>query len=454
MRTEWELIQKAKQGDAEAFTELARKYRGTLSAVGYSILGSIDEAQDVAQEALIRVHSQLRTFNEQEGIARWAYVVARNLAVSRKRLRRRELGLDSLALTTKELQVDVDNGAVWAGLSRLSEESRQSLILYYIGEYSGKEIAQMQGVSPSTVRSRLTKARRELRGELIQMVRRDLSELMSRSEYVDCVKKLAAFPVIEPSLSIVEDDGPLPDPDFREGAWFFVPLVQNGSALAAWYDYPEKDLTDTTFMRVLGKATIAGIDCWEVCTIDSENRSQSEYLLWYWAVDDQCVKLVGIYNSQAERLATIHDVDWAEDTRGYPRRPANLPIAPRISDNEFETNADDPLALIGSYTVTINGISHRCIRVIDAQPSSGILVEAYINGDGRTVLFRRYNGAPKWSQASLSKQNSRGAVEYLESAGNNRITFNGHRYYHWYDCITCSGFSTVAETVDPIKDSS
>ncbi len=435
MRDDTQLVKLAKGGNRDAFAELARRYRGLLYAAACSVPTTRDEAEDVAQEAVVRIFTKLQSYREDASFARWAYVVARNLAIARVRAGRREVPLEALAETAAP-QVEQRTPELQACLRALPEAMRETVLMHYVGGYTCEEIAGSLGVASGTIRSRLTRARRMLKGELIGMVRRELSELMSREEYSGLVEWLRAFPAQEPEIAIDEVDAPLSNPDFLEGTWSFVPLREDGLSFAAWYDHPEKNLTGTSFMRVLGKVEIKGEECWEVCSVDDESRERAEYRLCYWSVGRDSVRLVAKYFSASERLSTCKDTDWDEDARPHPRFPGRLTVVRRVGDEEFEDEHDLPLAPVGMYDVRIGAKAHRCLRAIEAHPDQSVLVDAYINHQGRTVLFRRYNASPGWSAAESGEAHPAGSVERLAGIGNHRIVFNGVEYYHWYDCVT------------------
>jgi RNA polymerase sigma-70 factor (ECF subfamily) len=400
------------------------------------VLGSRDEAEDVAQEALLRIFSKIRTFRTDGSFARWAYVIARNAAIARLRSRSREVPLEHAEEIAAPQRGDTAR-ALRESLDTLPERLRETVLMYYIDGYTGSEIGQSLGVAAGTVRSRLTKARRMLRGELMSMVRRELPELISGDDYKALVEWLRAFPQTEPEVVIEEVDAPLPDPDFTEGTWFFVPLNAGGTAFQAAYDHPERTLTNTHFTHVLGKAEIAGEECWEVCIVDSEGLDSGQYMLWYWSVKPCSVRLVAKYFSEEDRVTTWNDPDGDDDFRDEPRFPARQPLVQRTGDDEFTDIHNLRFAPVGAYDVTIGGRKQRCLRVIDASPER-TLVDAYINTDGRTVLFRRYNAAPLWSTSKPGHWMQLGGVERLAELGNHRIVFNGAEYYHWYDCVTDS----------------
>ena len=433
MRDDKQLVELAMGGDRDAFAALANRYRGLLCAAAYSVLGSREEADDVAQEALVRILARIGAFQPGGSFARWAYVIARNAAIARIRSRSREVPLDDASEVPDTSET---TSGVWDSLEALPEPLKQTIVLHCIDGYTSGEIADSMGIAASTVRSRLAKAKGILRGRLIAMVRRELSELVSGDEYAALVESLKQFPMQEPRITTKEVDAPLPEVDFIEGTWFFIPLRQGGSAIAAWYDCPERKLTDTSFMRVLGQAEMAGEKCWEVCIADRENRERSQYNLWYWSVTPDSVKMVAKFDSGNDRLVTLQDPDWEEDLRGRPRFLARLPLVERGSEEAFHDLSNAVLGLIGTYDVSVGETTQRCLRVIETHSDCGILVDGYVRGDGRTVLFRRYNAAPYWSNKQPGRENWPGAVERLAALGNHRIVVDGVEYYHWYDCIT------------------
>jgi hypothetical protein len=146
--------------------------------------------------------------------------------------------------------------------------------------------------------------------------------------------------------------------------------------------------------------------------------------------------MVAAYASTEDRLRTWSDSDWEEDRRGTPRRPGRLSLLERVGEEEFADPDAHKLAPVGAYDVTIGGKTWRCLRVIQAVPAQNHLVDAYINEQGRTVLFRRYNCLPYWSRQRPGFENSDGAVERLAEVGNRRLVHNGIEFYHWYNCVT------------------
>jgi RNA polymerase sigma-70 factor, ECF subfamily len=84
-----ELAVRSRHGDAEAFTQLVDRHRATVFAVARAVLGSPEEAEDVAQEALIRAYRSLGRFDASRDFAAWIRAITVNCAVTALRRRRR-----------------------------------------------------------------------------------------------------------------------------------------------------------------------------------------------------------------------------------------------------------------------------------------------------------------------------------------------------------------------------
>lgn len=172
-----QLIRAACQGDSAAFGGLVRKYQARLCIALTHICGSLDDAEDVAQEAFVQAYVKLRTFAGGSAFYTWLYRIAVNAAISRRRRRREqtalsprdELGLEPLdggeradeRLLREERAVQVQRA-----LGRLSDEHRTILVLREIEDCDYDEIAQILELPVGTVRSRLHRARLQLKEQL------------------------------------------------------------------------------------------------------------------------------------------------------------------------------------------------------------------------------------------------------------------------------------------------
>jgi RNA polymerase sigma-70 factor (ECF subfamily) len=184
---ETQLIDRALQGDRDAFTELVELNQERLFASMLQVTGSPEEAEEVVQEAFIRVFMKLDTFQRNSQFFTWLYRIAFNSALTRRRRNRARVSLDYCRENTG-LEVSDDGDGVDEPMLRrervdmvreamhtLTDEHRSILVLREMEEHSYEDIAEILEISIGTVRSRLSRARRQLKLALEEMQRAEES---------------------------------------------------------------------------------------------------------------------------------------------------------------------------------------------------------------------------------------------------------------------------------------
>ena len=170
---EQELIARAKEGDSEAFGELVWRYRDTVYTLAVRLVGP-DLASDVAQEALIRAWRAMPRFRGDAALATWLHRITVNTAwTMRKRAARHEA--QRLDETVHELAVDQSVGPEKAGemlelraglraaIDQLSPGQRAVLVLRDVYGWSHAEVARELGITHTTAKVRLHRARKRVR---------------------------------------------------------------------------------------------------------------------------------------------------------------------------------------------------------------------------------------------------------------------------------------------------
>lgn len=182
------LVKRAQNNDLAAFEKLVYLYQNKVYALCVNLTGNQADAQDLAQEALIKAFRSLGGFRNEADFGTWLHRITVNVWLNyrRKNSGRMQLSLDEpyISGSGSELRREVAGSdgdplqaledkefrsLVRMALDALSGEHRAVLVLREIEGYSYEEVSRMLGCSLGTVKSRLSRAR--------EMMRRKMSEL-------------------------------------------------------------------------------------------------------------------------------------------------------------------------------------------------------------------------------------------------------------------------------------
>lgn len=183
--TDRELAEKAKKGDQSAFEQLVLDNQNKVYSLALRLTGDREEAADLAQEAFVKAWQGLASFQGESSFSTWVYRLTTNLCIDHlRRQKRREAVEPSVSLD------DPDSGwaepADWGqdpqrrleqaergrilsrALDRLPEWQRRTLVLRELSGLSYQEIGQALDVDLGTVKSRIARARMNLRKILLE----------------------------------------------------------------------------------------------------------------------------------------------------------------------------------------------------------------------------------------------------------------------------------------------
>jgi RNA polymerase sigma-70 factor, ECF subfamily len=176
------LIRSIQVGDHQAFESLVRRYQHQVANLIYLTMGNRDDVDDIAQEVFIRVYKSLSKFKFDASFFSWLYRITMNLCIDeiRKRKIRRVLSLNYLTEDTLEksrkskdytmasdlVLTEEKRQVIQSALQRLTPEHREVLVLREYQDLSYNEIAETLGLRLEAVKSRIFRARMELKNLL------------------------------------------------------------------------------------------------------------------------------------------------------------------------------------------------------------------------------------------------------------------------------------------------
>lgn len=178
------LIQQCKQGDIAAFNDLVQRYEKRVFNFAYRMAGNYDDANDVAQEAFIRVFNSIGTFRGDANFTTWLYRIVTNVYLDERKKQKSHLHSsleDYIELEENTVTRQVEDGRptpehmvergerdqlLHHAIQELPEYQKVMVVLYHTQGKSYEEISQIMKLPIGTVKSRLNRARLALKEKL------------------------------------------------------------------------------------------------------------------------------------------------------------------------------------------------------------------------------------------------------------------------------------------------
>lgn len=187
MSDEMNLVKRARSGDVAAFEQLIEDYQKRIFSIAFRMIQNQEDAADLTQEVIIKIFKNLDKFKGDAKFSTWVYRITTNTCLDELKKARRQNPTYSL---DKEIETDEGSLAgqlpdkrptpeesaerkavrsgVNAAIGKLGDEHRQVIVLRDIQGFSYEEIAEILNCSVGTVKSRISRARKNLKKILSQ----------------------------------------------------------------------------------------------------------------------------------------------------------------------------------------------------------------------------------------------------------------------------------------------
>ena len=415
----------------DEFEVLLRDCKNAVERFVHYKISSPSDAEDVFQDICLTAYKSFGQLKDRLSFKAWILSIARNKCSDyfRRKAKALEIPLDTVSETgfsCGRFGLTKTN-MVRETLDLLSDRDRQILSLFYYRDLPQSDIAAHLGIPLGTVKSRLYHAKQNFKEKYPYPPMRK----------GDCMMK--TLPEYLPEYTI-EKSANEPFAVKWEELWglFIVPKI--GEKLR-WgsYDTANRKLCEWSEMKVTSRAVIHGVDGVEIQEYRHDRTTIREYIYIAQLTQNDCRLLAEFYEKDhVKKHLTFLDGDEFLAEWGYGENNCGKKInicakgeIHEISDDLFAQSTDQLFDIVGRYFVTIYGKSYDTVRIISLDSYYGqyTACEQYLDQNGRTVLWRRFN-RDDWAidrfQKSWSKQ----------LPNNERLIINGETYVHWYDCIT------------------
>ncbi len=399
--------------------------------VNYKISNKHD-AEDIIQDVCLTATMKFDSLKNPSAFKPWLIGIASHKCNDyyRKKAKRMNISLDALsdsALSTGRCGI-TERSVVRDTLDILGNKEKQILYLYFFKNLSQEDISKRLSVPIGTVKSRLHYAKEKfkqhyphkeaLKGETIM---KKLPEYLP--EYK--IEKIELDP-----FTVVHEELP---------GMFVIPRMGE-SITFGMYDMPSRKQNGVYELSVTGKVALHGIEGVSIQKKYCDDSIVEETTVFALLTDTHCRYLGGVSTDQngTQNFTTFLDSEFkdyygiGENNCGFPTHRKEEGIIKQTDEGLVFLAENDVSDLVGRFSINFNGIVYDTVRLIDYQTygdNEGMLCEHYLDKNGRTILWRRFN-KNDWANKRYGKL----WTEMLPE--NERLIVNGETYVHWYDCIT------------------
>jgi len=226
-RTDAQLVKETLEGNIDSFGVLVNRYQGAVYGLAYHIVGNFADAQDLAQETFLQAYLELRKLRKSSKFAGWLRRITCNIC----NMWLRNKHIDHISLDearandnteialAEEMAIELEKkelcSAVLKAIHSLSHKNRLAVTLFYLDGMSYKQISKFLEVPVTTIESRLHKARKQLRSEMMQMLEQDFSMKKLGPEFankvVEGILEIIPHPGSHPGYGFIRQNGPKED---------------------------------------------------------------------------------------------------------------------------------------------------------------------------------------------------------------------------------------------------
>lgn len=390
------------------------------------------DAEDIIQEVCLSATIKFESLKNLSAFKAWLISIANNKCKDyyARKAKDMNISLDSLsesALSIGRFGVTEQN-VVYDTLDILGDKQKQILYLYFFKNLTQEEISNHLSVPVGTVKSRLHYAKEKFKKHYPEPKSSKGETVMKRLPDYLPEYKIESSALVPFSVKCEELMG-----------FCIIPKLNEKVSWAS-YDIPSRKMNDYTEATVAGKAEVHGIEGVEIVAKQHDCRlnQKTERVLVAQLTDTHCRYLAESHIENGVRKTfTFLDSDtfmnnwgFGEDNCGYEVNITTNGTINRVGNSIEVTVSEECVDVAGRYTVTINNKTYDTICVMDiGHFNNSIAIEQYLDKDGRTILWRRFNKID-WAYSRYGKL----WTEMLPE--NERLTINGETYVHWYDCVT------------------
>ena len=410
------------------FERLCLPHMNMLKRYLFHKISNSSDAEDIMQDVLLAAFKGFDKLKDKDVFKSWILGIASHKCVDyyKAKAKKLEIPLDEISDCEVESHNVETIMLVNDTLKLLQNKDKQILYLFYIRGYNQKDIALKLNIPIGTVKSRISTAKENFKA---------LYPYHSEIKKGECImSSKKVFPKIMPDFKI-EKMNELPfKVKYEEIAgWLIIPRVGEKSSFA-FYDDPGKQLTGINTMDCVREAVIHEIPCVQVDVEENEDGKISKHTKFMRLTETHASYVAEMkIKDNSFYFSSFYDDEWlsryevGENNIGREINQEAKGIARINNDDTITVDKEECADIIGRYNVNIGSRSFDTVAILEI--CEGIMTILYVDQNGRTVLFRRYN--------RFNWKTDRYKALWTEKFPNSEMLIvNNDKYVHWYDCIS------------------
>lgn len=407
-------------------------------------IGNPGDAEDVLQETCMAAFQGFSGLQNKASFLPWILGIARRKCADWYRAQARNRAVPMAQLPDVPMPA-AEELPVEETLEKLPERDQLMLRLFYQEMLSQKQISARLRIPEGTVKSRMNAARARFRAAYPCPPKGGKMKPMKNQSLPD---RLPAYAIVwkkEPPFAVECEE---------LTGWFMVPRLGE-KMMWGMYDLPSRKLDVAYHMEVTGPARVHGLDGVAIRArvlspgnaldeedpmkdaVDASTGGQEEWTFIAQEKDGYTRFLSAEHTENGVRELTtfldgeafLNNWGFGEDNCGTPVHRERQGLITREGSQVTARVSSACMDVVGRCDVTLDGKKQDTVCIMDlGMYEEGMVSEQYLDRDGHTVLWRRFN-RDDWAMERYGKKWS----ELLPE--NERIVINGETYVHWYDCL-------------------
>lgn len=183
--TEQEIIISVQKGNTQHFSILVDRHKNMIYSLVYRMVKPEEDAEEVAQDTFLKAFKAIKQFKRNSKFSTWLYKIAYFTAINHLRKNKMltsEIDMSSFESDDKtaieSLNKEDQSHYIHLAMDYLKPIERNLITLYYLDEFSNKEIEQITGLTPSNIKVSLMRSRKKLYGIMKKMLNGELESIL------------------------------------------------------------------------------------------------------------------------------------------------------------------------------------------------------------------------------------------------------------------------------------